>query len=152
MGLFDIFKKKPQMPAKIEEGMQSQAIDFIDAFRGDRSPIDANKLDYSEQSLALVDKVLQDFYLQKAELPDDLHFLSSAYVFECARKNYGGRYLRSDAPNPFVLLIGEPDCEIGFCAMEKISMRAANGPDDSILFFYQGIEGLLKSKKSATLI
>jgi len=90
MGLLDLFRRKPKMPASIEEGMESQAADFVEAFRGEGAPIDADKLDYSASSIALVDKILQDFHAQNAELPEDLHFLASAYVFECARKQYGG--------------------------------------------------------------
>jgi hypothetical protein len=152
MGITDIFRKKPKMPASIEEGMASQAHDFIEAFRGDRSPIDASKLDFSKDSIALVDKVLQDFYLQKAMLPKDLHFLASAYVFECARKQYGGRYLRGDEQNPFILVIGGSEFQIGFCAMEKVVGRAKNGPEDSLLFFFERIESLYQQKKSVTLV
>ena len=66
------------MPKSLEEGMEWQAADFIGAFTSPRSPIDAGKLDYSEASLALVDRVLDDFYRQQAPFPDDLHFLASA--------------------------------------------------------------------------
>lgn len=151
MGLFDFLKRR-RMPPTIEAAMASQANDFVNAFSGPGAPIDASALDYSEQSLSLVDQVLQDFYSQQAELPEDLHFLASAYIFECARKQFGGRYLRGDDANPFVLVIGEPACEIGFCVMEKVRKRATNGPEDSIPFFYQGIEGLLAKQVSATLI
>lgn len=152
MSIFDIFRRKPKMPASLEEGMASQANDFIEAFRGDGSPIDADKLDFGRESITLVDKVLQDFYLRKAPLPDDLHFLASAYVFECARRQYGGKYLRGDEQNPFVLVIGEPDCQIGFCVMGKVQGRATNGPEDSLQFFYDGIEDLFRNKLDATLI
>lgn len=151
MGLFDFFRRK-RMPKTPEAGMQSQAADFINAFSGEGSPIDATLLDYSKDSLELVDSILQDFYKQKAELPEDLHFMLSAYVFECARVAFGGRYLRGDEDNPFVLVIGEPECQIGFCVMEKVHKRVKNGPEDSIPFFYQGIPELLDNKASATLV
>lgn len=150
MGLFD-FLRKPKMPATMEAAMVSQAQDFIDAFLDLQAPIDARQLNYSRDSIALVDKVLQDFYAQQAPLPEDLHFLASAYVFECARRQYGGRYLRGDEPNPFVLVIGEPDFQIGFCAMEKVASRAANGPEDSLVFFYDGIAEPYQRKVSTTL-
>lgn len=82
------------MPESIEQGMQWQAADFVGAFSQPGSPIDGGKLDYSEESLALVDRILDDFHRQQAPLPDDLHFLASAYVFEVARRAFGGRYLR----------------------------------------------------------
>ena len=140
------------MPKSLEEGMEWQAADFIGAFTSPRSPIDAGKLDYSEASLALVDRVLDDFYRQQAPLPDDLHFLASAYVFEVARREFGGRYLRGDEDNPFVLVIGEDDAQIGVCVMGNVRGRAANGPEDSIPFFYAGIAPLVAAGEPATLI
>ncbi|QND53872.1 hypothetical protein HB779_19710 [Phyllobacterium sp. 628] len=140
------------MPATLEAGMESQASDFIVAFSGKGSPIDASELDYSPSTIGLVDQVLNDFYEQKAELPEDLHFLASAYVFEVARREFGGRYLRGDDENPFVLVIGEPDCQIGVMIMGKVSGRAINGPEDSLSFFYEGIAPLVAKGVSATLI
>ena len=151
MGLFDFFKKR-KMPDSLEDSMALQAESFIAAFRGQGAPIDASQLNYSRNSIELVDRVLQDFYEQQAPLPEDLHFLASAYVFECARRQYGGRYLRGDDANPFVLVIGEPDCQIGFCAMEKVAGRASNGPEDSLSFFYDGIAAPLQRKASVTLV
>lgn len=152
MGWLDRWRRKPKMPDSIEEGMAMQAADFIAAFRGPGSPVDADRLDYSEASLAHVDRILDDFYTQAAPLPNDLHFLASAYVFETARRQFGGRYLRSDDDNPFVLVIGEPKCQIGVCAMSKVRGRATNGLEDSIPFFYAGIAPLLARGVDATLI
>ncbi|MCW2038237.1 hypothetical protein VDG09_07285 [Xanthomonas campestris pv. raphani] len=152
MGILDLFRKKPRMPASLEEGMASQANDFINAFRGPGSPVDAAQLDFSRDSIALVDRVLQDFHSQEAPLPEDLHFLASAYVFESARKRYGGRYLRGDQNNPFVLVIGEPDFQIGVCAMDKVRGRVTNGPEDNLQFFFDGIEAPYREKKNVTLV
>lgn len=140
------------MPASIEEGMEWQAADFVRAFSPAGSPIDGSKLDYSEDSLALVDRVLDDFYRQGAALPDDLHFLASAYVFEVARRAFGGRYLRGDEENPFVLVIGEGAAEIGVCVMSKVRGRTVNGPEDNIPFFYAGIAPLVSAGTPSTLI
>lgn len=151
MGLFDRWRK-PKMPETLEQGMATQAEDFIGAFRGDGSPVDADALDYSEASLIHVDRILDDFFKRPAPLPDDLHFLASAYVFETARREFGGRYLRGDEENPFVLVIGEPDFQIGVCVMAKVAGRAENGPEDSIPFFYAGIQPLVEKRVDATLI
>jgi hypothetical protein len=140
------------MPSSIEEGMAWQAADFVEAFSPAGSPIDGSKLDYSEASLTLVDSVLDDFYRRETPLPDDLHFLASAYVFEVARREFGGRYLRGEGEDPFVLVIGEADADVGVCVMGKVRGRAVNGPEDSIPFFYAGIAPLVAAGKSATLI
>ena len=140
------------MPQSIEEGMEWQAANFVESFSQPGAPIDGSKLDYSETSLTLVDRVLNDFYLQQASLPDDLHFLTSAYVFEVARREFGGRYLRGDEQNPFVLVMGKQDAEVGVCVMSKIRGRTTNGPEDSIPYFYAGIAPLIAAGTSATLI
>lgn len=151
MGLFDFLKRR-KMPATIEDAMASQAADFVNAFSAPRAPIDGSKLDYSEDSLHLVDRVLEDFHQKQAPLPDDLHFLASAYVFETARREFGGRYLRGDQDNPFVLVIGEPNFQVGVMVMGKIGGRAVNGPEDSIPFFYAGIAPLIERGTNATLV
>ncbi|BEP58276.1 hypothetical protein GmRootV118_55200 [Variovorax sp. V118] len=156
MGLFDFLKKKKQpevdMPSTLEAGMASQAEDFIAAFSQPGAPIDSAALDYSEASLVLVDQVLEDFFQQQAPLPDDLHFLASAYVFETARREFGGRYLRGDDDNPFVLVIGPDSAQVGVCAMAKVRGRAVNGPEDSLAFFYAGIAPVVQRGVSATLV
>lgn len=140
------------MPDSLEQGMEWQAGDFVTAFSAAGAPIDGSRLDYSEESLELVDRVLDDFYRQGASLPEDLHFLASAYVFEVARRAFGGRYLRADAENPFVLVIGEGEAEVGVCVMSKVRGRTVNGPEDNIPFFYAGIAPLVAAGKRATLI
>lgn len=151
MGLFDFLRRK-KVPNTIEDAMASQAQDFVSAFTGTNSPVDTTRLDYSESSLELIDQILQDFFLQAAPLPEDLHFMASAYVFETIRMQFGGRYLRYDEDNPFVLVIGEPEFQLAVCVMEKIKKRALNGPEDSILFFYEGIAPLVKNATDTILI
>ncbi|MGG7464891.1 hypothetical protein [Plantibacter sp. YIM 135347] len=152
MGLFTRKPKPEPMPATIEDAMAEQASDFVDAFRGDGSPVPNGALDYSRTSLQAVDNVLDDFYTQGVPLPDELHFIASSYVFEVARREFGGRYLRAADPDPFVLVIGEPEFQVGVMVMGKVAGRAANGPEDSIPFFYEGIAPLVDRKQSATLV
>lgn len=151
MGLFDFLKRK-RMPPTLEDAMASQAADFVRAFSHPSAPIDATGLTYSEESLQLVDRVLEDFYQRQAVLPDDLHFLVSGYVFETARRQFGGRYLRGDQDNPFVLVIGEPDFQVGVLVMRKIRGRVANGLEDSIPYFFAGIAPLVERRTNATLM
>lgn len=139
------------MPTSLEQGMEWQATDFFASFSQAGSPIDGTKLDYSEASLVLVEHVLDDFHRRGVALPEDLHLLASSYVFEVARRAFGGRYLRGDASNPFVLVIGPKEAEIGVCVMAKISGRAVNGPEDSIPFFYAGIAPAIATGRSMTL-
>lgn len=132
--------------------MAGQAEDFVAAFVGTGSPVPAGALDYSPASLRAVDGVLDDFHRRGAELPQDLHFLASAYVGEVARREFGGRYLRGDEDNPFVLVLGEPACQIGVLVFDKVRGRVTNGPEDDLEFFYAGIAPALARGADATLM
>lgn len=142
--MFSFLKKKK--PSTIDEFMALEAAKLVKLLKK------AGNLDFSEASLDLVDADLQDYHLKLGEFTEELHIMFSAYIFECAKKQYGGRYLNGNERNPYILVIGEPDFQIGFSAMEKVIMRIDNGMDDNIRFFYQGIAPLFNAKKSATLI
>lgn len=139
-------------PSSVDARMESQASAFVEAFSSPDSSAGEKGFDYSEASLELVDNMLDGYYRDGASLPGDVHVLASAYVFEVARRAFGGRYLHGDADNPFVLVIGQRPAEVGVCVMAKIRGRAVNGPEDNIPFFYAGIAPLVAAGKNATLI
>ena len=142
--MFSFFKKDE--PKTIDEFMAQEAQKLVKALAK------SGRLDFSEVSLDIVDTNLQEYHLGRAQFTKELHMNFSAYIFECAKKEFGGRYLNGNESNPYILVIGEPDFQIGFSVMEKVISRIENGPEDDIRFFYQGISPLFKSKKSATLI
>lgn len=141
---FSFFKKNK--PSSIDELMILEASKLVKLLKK------SGNLDYSESSLDIVDADLQDYHLGLGEFTEELHLMFSAYIFECARKQYGGSYLKGNERNPIILVIGVPDFQIGFSVMEKVIMRIENGPEDNIRFFYQGIEPRFIAKRSATLI
>ncbi|PTS77741.1 hypothetical protein DBR33_02770 [Stenotrophomonas sp. HMWF022] len=131
MSLFDSMRRR-KVPPSHEHVMGLQAEAFIASFQEEGARINPAHLDYTRESLALVDSALDDFFVQERPLSEELHFLYSAYVFEVARRAYGGRYQRGDQKNPFVLVIGEPDFRAGVLVMEKVSGRVVNGPEDDL--------------------
>lgn len=144
--------KRTKLPVTTGDEMASKACNFIAAFTGSNSSYDASQLDYSQPSLRLVDQILHEFFLKKSPLPDDLHFLVSAYIFETARRQFGGDYMRFNHDNPFALVIGDPDFHVIILVMEKVKKRTMNGPEDNIPFFYEGIAPLVEEKVNAILI
>lgn len=140
------------MPESLEQAMEWQAADFVTAFSQPDSPIDGSKLDYSPASLEEVDRLLDNVHYFGRELPGDMHFVTSAYVFEVARREFGGRYLRGDEQEPFVLVIGEGDAEVGVCVMGKVRGRTVNGIEDNIPFFYAGIAPAIARGVKATIV
>jgi hypothetical protein len=151
-----IFRRRSSQPAErsgsVEDEMAARAARFVSAVEAPDSSIRRGSLDYSPESLEIVDGLLGDLHAQGVPLPEDVQADVSAYIFEVARREFGGRYLRGDNENPFVLVIGEPDFQVGVMVMSKVAGRVANGPEDNIPFFYAGIAPLVARKKSATLV
>lgn len=101
-----------------------------------------DKLDYSEASLALVDRLLAEAtswvsdltHFQFNELVENI----SAYILEVGRREFGGRYMWHEGQDQPVLVVGEPDCRIGVLTREKVRGRLGGDDGDQIPFFYAG--------------
>jgi len=142
----------PERFGSVETEMAARAARFVGAVEAPDSSIRPGSLDYSPESLEIVDGLLGDLHTKGVALPEDVQVDVSAYIFEVARREFGGRYLSGDDENPFVLMIGEPDFQLGVMVMSKVAGRAANGPEDNIPFFYAGIAAPVARRKSATQV
>ena len=82
---------------------------------------------------------------------DALYYASSmfgCYVFETARKNYGGEYLWVRDEEQPVLVAGLPDFQVSIRAWQKVRGRLVNGKEDSIPFYIAGyMEHIEHAKK-----
>lgn len=98
--------------------------------------------DYSVESLSVVEELLAEasdyFEGMDADRQDQVVEQVGAYVFEVARRNFGGRYFWYEAGNQPILVTGLPEFEISLLANGKVRGRLVNGPEDSIPFFFQG--------------
>jgi hypothetical protein len=140
-------------PETMEEVVALRAAYFVKTCSEEpNSPIAPGVLDYTRRSLEAVDALLHGLFATGEELSEGLHVLVASYVFEVARREFGGRYLRGDPANPYVLVVGEPRVQIGILAFAKVKGRTVNGPEDSIPFFYDGIAPALKRGVSATIL
>jgi hypothetical protein len=127
----------------IGEEMQDQAKLFTDLFQEPDSPAGCGRLDYSVASLEVVECLLDDFHRSGTALDEMLHFLISAYVFECARKEFGGRYFRSDHDNPLVLVVGGQYGDVVFCAMEAVRRNASLGPQAGLQAAFRKLQAAI---------
>ncbi len=123
--------------------LAAEGVDFFEArFDG---------FDYSEASLAVVEELLHeasDFFENlPAERQDQIVEQVGAYVFEVARRNFGGRYFWYDAGNQPILVTGLPEFEIALLAYDKVRGRLKNGPEDSITFFLEGYAERVREAK-----
>ncbi len=113
-------------------------------------------LDFSVKSLDVIDNALEeasDFY---DEMNDDQknNVINSigSYVFEVARRNYGGKYFWYNKLNQPILVTGQPDFEVSILAFEKVKGRLVNGKEDNIPFYFAGYIERVINKQSGMIV
>ena len=148
MGLFDFLKKDKQNEPLDEftKQMVEESLQFIDLFKERFIG-----LDFTVKSLIIVDTILEevaDFQVEMDEMQRKTIIQKTAsYIFEVARKNYGGRYYWYDQLTQPILVTGQPDFEISLLALEKVKGRLKNGKEDNIPYFFQGyVERVVNAK------
>lgn len=133
---------------------------FVKNFSGDSAPpfLKNAVFDYSAESLETVDRLLEEFseFAHDFEHDDDALFdcvsMVGCYVFEVARRNYGGEYFWTEEEQP-VLVAGLPDFRVQISAWEKVKGRILNGEEDNIPFYIAGYrEHIEHAKKGDFLI
>ena len=163
MGLFDFFKKKQSdkqnKPTNSNEGI---ANDFTNdmIMSADRFVLDSEErfsgLDFSVDSLNVIDHILEeasDFYDDMSEAKKQ-NFISAvgAYIFEVARRNFGGKYFWYDSLNQPILVTGQPVFEVSILALDKVKGRLENGSEDNIPFYFAGYLERVKNKQSGMIV
>lgn len=151
MGLFNRKKKKkensnqntqPQQQSSEQDEFTASLCQAAEQCIQNMEPRLNGKLDYSVSSLELLDQGLDeasDFFEDMPEgQQEGLVQAAGAYVFEVARRNYGGKYFWYDKRNQPILVTGMPEFEISLLAMDKVRGRLVNGMEDNIPFFFEG--------------
>lgn len=149
MGLFNWNKKKEQPapdPAPYDaEKMQAifirdttaNAEKLVKAF----NPRFNGAFDYSADSLLLLDKLLDEFakYSRKMEpgMVQDMVAQAGSYIFEVARRRYGGVYVWFEERHQPILVTGLPSFQVSLVAFQKVKDRLENGEEDSIPVYFQ---------------
>ncbi|UII77582.1 hypothetical protein LV716_07385 [Flagellimonas sp. HMM57] len=160
MGIFDRFKRKKETALKDSNSEQLddytkemiKSADFFVSSSTDRFP----GLDYSVKSLELVEDALEeasDFFHeideeQKANLINTV----GSYIFEVARKNFGGKYFWYDKLSQPILVTGQPEFEVSILAFEKVKGRLENGKEDNIPFYFAGYVDRVNNKQSGMIV
>lgn len=154
MALFGRKKKEPQGTRQedLDAFVAEQAAAFIAAAVKADGPSTRENFDYSRASLDVVDAELELFRQESPVLAEKSAVMAASYLFEVARREFGGRYLSGPQSDPFLLVIGEPGFQIGVMALSKVRGRVANGSEDDIGFFYDGIAPLVERRANATLV
>lgn len=131
------------MDKSLEHDIMATAASFVENFS------DRGNFDYSVESLKALDAILDE--LSDLDLDEDI--LSSAssmagcYVFEVARRNYGGAYGWSEERDQPYIVTGAPDYSVGLLAFEKVRGRLVNGQEDAIPFYFDGFIAAVEKGK-----
>ena len=100
---------------------------------------DGERLDYTEGSLAVVEKVLSEINAWLSELPaaqvKTLVENFGCYVLEVGRRELGGKYLWHAGRDQPVLVVGEPTFHVAMMAWDKVRGRLAGDAADHLPFF-----------------
>ena len=107
--------------------------------------------DYSIESLKPLDELIERFsedqYLLKEDERQDFIRNVGFYIFEVARRNFGGEYFWYDHLEQPNFVTGLPDFQVSLLAFEKVKGRLKNGYEDNIPFFFKGYsERIAKAK------
>lgn len=159
MGFFsNIFWKKE---SNIEENIQSEE-NTLNIARDANIFIEWNsdikdKLDYSIESLSVVDDILWGFYEHfKWNVPEwlllEVWRNAGSYIFETLRRNFGWKYYWYDDLNQPILVTWEPDFWASILAIEKVKLRIVNWSEDNIPFFVEWFIQAVKNKESKMYI
>ncbi len=101
-------------------------------------------LDYSVESLAEIDEMLDGLGKRREELKKeaffDLYSMTGCYVFEVARRNYGGEYFWIEEEQQPGLAAGHPDFLVVIKVWEKVKGRLTKGEEDNIPFYIAGYQ------------
>jgi len=154
MGLFSR-KKKPN-----QEKSKNQGESKLDEFTQQMSDAaeqcvarfqDQFQLDFSVKSLEFIDERLgeaSDFYPEMEDgQRNGLIQTFGSYIFEVARRNYGGKYFWYDQGNQPILVTGQPKFEISLIVFDKVKGRLENGEEDNIPFFFAGYSERVENAK-----
>lgn len=108
-------------------------------------------LDYSEDFTKLDDFV--DFCIQNTDSSNLEGIIERVayYIFVVAEKNYGGQFFQNESGDHLVLVIGQPDYQIIFDPIAKTKLRFENGREDSLAFYYSGIDDVMEEIKSGEI-
>ena len=70
----------------------------------------------------------------------NIYTMVGSYVFETARRNYGGKYYWIQEEQQPILVVGEPDFSVSIKAWEKVQGRLEKGVEDNIPFYIKGLK------------
>lgn len=133
----------------MEKNLKNDVINTSESFTKNFS--DKGNFDYSVASLLKLDDLLDE--LSDYEIDEDtlqsISSMAGCYIFEVARRNYGGEYYWVQECEEPILVTGEPNFAVSIYAFEKVKGRVINGQEDNIPFYFNGyVEAVEKGRQT----
>jgi hypothetical protein len=114
------------------------AENFVSSVAEDAS----GSLDYSEESLEVVEKMLAEaapfFHEMSEEQKTSVIQSFGCYILEVGRRQFGGQYFWHEQYDQPILVVGEPTFHLGLLAWGKVEGRLSGDTADNIPFHYTG--------------
>ena len=108
-------------------------------------------LDYSLASVSALDEALEAAHLGTLALTPMQTVGAAAYLYEVARRAYGGLYEVCDDEDPVVLVCGEPEAEVCFCAIAKVERRIRYGASEAIPPYFELFRAAMEEGQAQTI-
>ena len=144
MGIFDkLFGKQKQNPGAndFEKYVAKLAEQIVEVSRKRNHGI----LDYSEESLKIVEKMLEEISTDGPDAnADSVAMVFGSYILEVGRRQFGGKYSWYQKGNQPVLVVGEPHFRIAIITFDRVRSRMRGCREDNIPFFFDGFSSRVR--------
>lgn len=149
--MFGFLKKDPEasidaVQAEFIERVSNAAQEFVDAAQPE-----TGQLDYSLSSIHALDSALEAAHLGNLPLTPMQTVGAAAYLYEVARREYGGQYEVCDDEDPVVLVTGGSAAEICLGAIAKVERRIRYGSDEAMPAFFERFIRAVEDQTAETI-
>ncbi len=140
-------------PLPVDEDVQDEFIERVQAAAEDFLTVvpERSALDYSPESVIGLESVLDEAYRGRLTLSPMQTVGAAAYLYEVARRHYGGLYEVCDDDDPVVLVTSEAGFEVCLCAISKVERRLQHGEAEALTTFFQRFVSAVNARESVTI-
>ena len=130
---------------KLDNNIKHTAESFSENFS------DRFNFDFSCESLLSVNELIEE--VMDYDVDEDTQYnimtMAGSYVFEVAKRNFGGKYYWLQSEQQPILIAGEPDFTVSIKAWDKVKKYMENGSEDDLKYYIEGYkEYIEKGKKN----
>src|SRR5690606_16936815 len=147
--MFGFRNHSPQVDDNVQdefiERVHAAAEDFLTAVP------DPMTLDYTPRSVDVLDQVLDEVHQGRLALTPMQTVGAAAYLYEVARRHYGGWYEVCDDDDPVVLVNGDRESEVCLCAIAKVERRISHGEAEALPAFFQRYVRAVNARVAETI-